>query len=137
MNVTKACNLTLIYLHQVFQDVTQCLNGTNIKNFGNLIALAFSELLIAHILKFRINSNGAFALMRDIEGYNEAFSIFEIPDCFKTLRQVSNAFIVAPENLQALVRDGEFDSLETTLMDQLIRQRSDYKQCILNGGYYT
>ena len=71
---------------------------------------------------------------RDIDTYREAFRDFEtetIEAHFHLLREVTTLFIVAPDNLRLLVKEGNFAMLSEDDLEALIRQRADYKQVVL------
>ena len=57
------------------------------------------------------------------------FSEWDIP--LNRLKQMTNIFMVAPENVQALLQDSkEVNQLDEKTVRQLIRCRTDYKQCV-------
>lgn len=104
--------------------------------FGELAAQKFFDTFIGHIKTLRISADGSFLLARDISIYRSLFSVFNsklVMSLFDQLQSICSIFIVAIKNVDELLQNDCFVDLKPSLLDELLKSRTDYKMYILDS----
>lgn len=112
------------------QTLSLYLDGKNLENFLLEVGIQFYSILLDSLKRFVISMNGGLILTKDIAKYQETVSMFKIPalnDRFEVLRQISNLYIVKPENLKTLLDEGVFLRMDSRVIHQFVANRADYK----------
>ena len=130
---THACQSCIQAISEQYRELKDCLNESEVnlhmfwKNFGKRL----SFLLRRHIHKFKINTMGGVVLLMDVDMYRQTVRIFNsttIDSLFMQLHElVSTVFSLSPENLRAVIRDGQFAAFGCSAeeMQSLVRARVD------------
>lgn len=99
------------------------------------IAFCFYDILVEHVKKFIINTNGGLLITKDLGRFKDCFARFKnsaVDSRFETLRELGNVFIVQPQTMKSLIEEGLLARLDRQFLHSFIVNRADYKQARLD-----
>ncbi len=131
---TQFCSATRDYLRSVNKAVQTCLPASNSSKFLVKVGKLLFDLLAGDLIKkLGFNDVGALVLLNDINAFAEVTTEFG-PECqrelapyFGFLREVANILMVKPENLRAVVQEGNLNLIDVRLLYPFMTLRSDFK----------
>eukprot|EP01027_Heterolobosea_sp_BB2_P013733 GEZU01019772.1.p1 GENE.GEZU01019772.1~~GEZU01019772.1.p1 ORF type:complete len:112 (+),score=41.42 GEZU01019772.1:136-471(+) len=92
--------------------------------------LQFYRVLTTHLKSFTVSSIGAVRLMRDITDYQncvKSFGVGAVEDKFNLLREISNIFLVAAENIEAVLMEIPLSKVSKEELLSYVKMRHDFK----------
>ncbi|KND04859.1 uncharacterized protein SPPG_00558 [Spizellomyces punctatus DAOM BR117] len=119
------------FLTVVYDQASQCLGGENLEAFLTEIGVSFHSMLLDHFKKFVVSQAGGMTLLKDISNYQQTISLFKIPilhERFDMLKELGNVFVVKPENLKTVIREGHLSRIEITLLHPFLTMRADWNK---------
>ncbi|KAI9175659.1 Exocyst complex component 5 [Blastocladiella emersonii ATCC 22665] len=130
-------------LSRVHGHTTAFLDGANARAVLHLVAVQVHAQLLEHLRKFPVSTTGALTLARDVAKYQDAvvagFKLGDDPRVaarFDLLREISNLFLVRPENLPALLGEGLVAQLDTASVAAYLSNRADFKSARIDDLLY-
>jgi hypothetical protein len=81
--------------------------------------------------KFQVNYVGGCILTTDLSKYHECiiqFNINCLNEKFDLVKEIGNLFIVKPENLKSVIREGHLARLELQLLRPYLELRTDWQK---------
>ncbi|KAI9142981.1 exocyst complex component Sec10-like protein [Paraphysoderma sedebokerense] len=127
---TQPCTQTVDYLKKVYANAIVYLDGKNLESFLTEIGVNLQNLLLEHFTKFQVSTTGGLLVTKDIAKYTDIISTFSIPllnDRFSLMRELSNLFIVRPENLKTLLEENYLSRCDNDFLRMYLSCRLDYK----------
>jgi hypothetical protein len=132
---TGGCSKACQFLETQVQYLSICLYGRNREIFLSELGAEFYKLLNAYLKGFSVNNPGAIVLMRDLSEYQKCMRRFEVQlvdDLFDGLREMSNVFLVAPQNLENVLSQLDQKKMSKEDIRGFIKMRADFKDSKLN-----
>jgi hypothetical protein len=132
---TQGCAKVCRFLEAQVSYLSICLYGRNREAFLSELGSEFFKMLTAYLKQFSVNNPGAIVLMRDLSEYQKCMRRFEVQavdDMFDALREMSNVFLVAPQNLENVLSQLDQKRMGREEIQGFIRMRADYKTAKLN-----
>ncbi|KAG0270149.1 Exocyst complex component 5 [Actinomortierella ambigua] len=127
---TRPCIDCCEFLRRMYETVKKCLDGKNIEMFCTEVGVAFHGMLLEHFKKFSISPMGGLMVTKDMVKYLETVKAWNIPileERFEMLRQLGNLFLVTPEMLPTVLRDGYLAKIESRALYPYLQLRVDFK----------
>ncbi|KAL0479910.1 Exoc5 [Acrasis kona] len=136
---TTGCARVCKFLEEQVQYLSLCLYGSNRELFLSELGSEFYRVLTTQLKNFSVNSPGAIVLMRDLGEYQKCMRRFEVQavdDLFDALREVSNLFLVAPQNMENVLGQLDNKKMSKEEIHDFVKMRTDYKTEKLNRLSY-
>eukprot|EP01137_Pigoraptor_chileana_P007384 Opistho-2@52905 len=127
---TQACRKCCRFFTKQREAAQSSLDGYNADGFLTVLATRFHRVLTDHIRQQSINSLGGLLLTRDIAEYQNCVRGIKNPlimEMFELLREISNIYVVRPENLRQVSSEGRLVKLDRDTLMGFVRLRSDFK----------
>eukprot|EP01027_Heterolobosea_sp_BB2_P013735 GEZU01019774.1.p1 GENE.GEZU01019774.1~~GEZU01019774.1.p1 ORF type:complete len:363 (+),score=120.97 GEZU01019774.1:132-1220(+) len=128
--VTTACSKCVEFIEEQVELIKSALFGRNREEFLMEFGLQFYRVLTTHLKSFTVSSIGAVRLMRDITDYQncvKSFGVGAVEDKFNLLREISNIFLVAAENIEAVLMEIPLSKVSKEELLSYVKMRHDFK----------
>ncbi|BFZ62159.1 Exocyst complex component 5 [Saitoella coloradoensis] len=127
---TAPCLAVVDFLFKVHKQATKAFDGENLHQFLLQTGLSFQAALLDHFKKFQVTATGGISLTKDLTLYEEAvgaWRVQELRDGNEFLHELGNIFIVRPEILRSLLREGTLARIKPHLLLPYLQCRADFK----------
>ncbi|KAI9102714.1 exocyst complex component Sec10-like protein [Phlyctochytrium arcticum] len=128
-SASQTCQAISDFLTSVYARAVQSLTAENLDMFMTEIGATFHSLLLDHYKKFSVSQAGGLILSKDISRYQEVITSFKIPlisERFEMLKELANLFVVKPEYLKTMMREGHLSRIEIPLLLPFLNMRADW-----------
>jgi hypothetical protein len=102
------------FLTMVGETADQYLAGSNKSAFLLEVGVGVQHILLDHYKRFAVNATGGLVATKDVSLYQGCIAAWGLPvldQRFRLLQELGNLFVVKPENIAQLVRQGELAKL--------------------------
>ncbi|EPZ36562.1 Exocyst complex component Sec10-like domain-containing protein [Rozella allomycis CSF55] len=137
---SDTCKLITGYLEEVTKAAQANIDKILFVSIFSDLFSSFQDQLLAHIKKFTFTDIGGMLLSKDFNVYyNLAFNLqlkLDVIKGFEMLKDLSNIYIVRPENIKSIIEQGILSSFSFDLILPFVALRSDFHSANVKSLFY-
>ncbi|KAI8911500.1 exocyst complex component Sec10-like protein [Gorgonomyces haynaldii] len=128
---TPTCEKVCQFLVHIKEAADSALEGRNHDIYLTEVGTSLFTMLADQMKRYPVNYAGGCQWTTDLSKYHEAIAHFNVETLneeFDILKELGNLFIVKPENLKAVIREGHLARLEFEVLQPYLVLRPDWSK---------